>query len=53
MKLTNLISNLSFTFGFVLMLSDSDDLAILTLIKLLGIALICSSVTLLSHRKKA
>lgn len=53
MKLNNLFSNLLFTIGFVLMLSDSDNLAILTLIKLLGIALICISVALLFYRKKA
>ena len=53
MKLNNLLSNLSFAIGFILMLSDSDNLTILTLIKLLGIALIGISAGLLLHSKKA
>lgn len=53
MKLNNLLSNLVFAIGFILMFSDSDNLAILTLIKLLGTVLIGISVTLLFHRKKA
>lgn len=53
MKFNNLLSNLTFSIGFILMLSDSDNLTILTLIKLLGIALIAISASLLLHNKKA
>lgn len=53
MKLNNLLSNITFVIGFILMLSDSDNLIILSLGKLLAIALIGISVSLLFHSKKA
>lgn len=53
MKLYNLLSNLTFAVGFVLMFSDSDNLTILALVKLLGFVLICISVSLLFKKQKA